>query len=176
MLIVPFLRALFVDKFKEIEKLITVYRHRYLGILVLNPLRFRGQQEQVQSRSLNMFSKSILMVSRIVFTDDYTCRRHVHVALLKKLNRLAPKAADRPDLKLIEEFYQRIYPNGIGYPEMSPNLDGKFGWSLTSLLKKCLDISPAHRFSAREIVEFLVKESRKESSLSKYKLDLESDL
>ena len=91
---------------------------------------------------VTVFSKAVLIVSKILFSDDYTCRRYIHVALLKKINKIVPKAANRPDLEVHSRVLQKnIFKWDYLFGDESKTWL-KFGWSLTSLLKKCFHVSP----------------------------------
>ena len=124
-------------------------------------------------------SKSRFVVSRLIHGNDYTCRRHVHVAQLRKINTVNPNVETRrPERILMDNFYRQVYPRNMGYPPMEPCLDRVFGWPITNLLKKCLAIYPANRPSMRQMLEYLLEHANEnpESPLSPYKAALESDL
>ena len=118
--------------------------------------------------------------SRIAHVYDYNeCRSQVHVALFQKINRVNPSVLSaKPDTRLMKQFYERIHPNCVGYPLMDPNLDIKFGWPITNLLKKCLSIGPDNRPSMRGVLEQFINHANSNpgSPFLKYRHDLESDL
>ena len=143
---------------------------------------FSGEQSNPAppSQSSVMMSMSRFMRSRFEHPYDYTCRTQVHVALFQKINMVNPRAVSTsPDKYLVKEFYERIHPLNIGYPPMNPKLDKKFGWPVTNLIKKCLQINSRNRSSMNEVMNHLLKNAdpnNTPSPLSKYKDVLESDL